>query len=158
MRYPITIVWSEEDKVFIARMPQLEGLSAFGDTQEEAIQELKIAYELYSDSCHSRGIALPEPEKEENYSGQTRLRMPKSMHAQLANSARKEGVSLNTYIVALLSEQESIKSVTREIYEMRSVMAKIAQPFSGEKSDQYFPLGSGNAFILPSSSELYRRN
>lgn len=37
------------------------------------------------------------------FSGQFRVRIPKSLHARLAAQAVKEGVSLNTYVIMLLS-------------------------------------------------------
>lgn len=37
------------------------------------------------------------------YSGQTRIRIPVSLHKRLAEQATCEGVSLNTYIIYLLS-------------------------------------------------------
>lgn len=37
------------------------------------------------------------------YSGQTRIRIPVSLHRRLAEQAEFEGVSLNTYIIYLLS-------------------------------------------------------
>ncbi len=40
-----------------------------------------------------------------SFSGQTRLRLPKSLHATLSFLAEKEGVSLNTYLVHLLGMQ-----------------------------------------------------
>lgn len=38
-----------------------------------------------------------------DYSGRLLLRMPKTLHQRLAEAAEKEGVSLNQYIVFLLS-------------------------------------------------------
>lgn len=38
------------------------------------------------------------------HSGQLRLRMPSSLHRELAEQAEKEGVSLNSYLVYLLSK------------------------------------------------------
>ena len=103
LRYSISIKWSDEDGGFIATVPELPGLSAFGETQQEAISELAIAREAYLESLEESGELIPEPEKLIPYSGQIRLRMPKSLHSRLASTAEKEGVSLNTHIVFLLS-------------------------------------------------------
>ena len=43
------------------------------------------------------GLDIKEPQEE--YSGQLRLRMPKSLHRQLSRKAAEEGVSLNQYVV-----------------------------------------------------------
>jgi len=45
-------------------------------------------------------------------SGQLRLRMPKSLHAALSNEAEEESISLNTYIVTLLSDRHIEKIST----------------------------------------------
>ena len=39
--------YSEEDECYIAIIPGIDGLSAFGDTPEDALKELKIAYRLW---------------------------------------------------------------------------------------------------------------
>lgn len=102
--YSVDIAWSDEDGGYIALVPELEGLSAFGQTPEEALQELQIAKELYLETCEERGLELPPPCKRTQYSGQFRLRLPRSLHERLAKAAARDGVSLNTYVVAALSE------------------------------------------------------
>ena len=47
MYYPIKVFYSEEDRGFIAIVPDLPGCSAFGETEEEAIKQVKIAGELW---------------------------------------------------------------------------------------------------------------
>lgn len=42
----IGIFYSEEDKGYIAVVPELPGCSAFGETEEEALREIKVAMEL----------------------------------------------------------------------------------------------------------------
>lgn len=43
------------------------------------------------------GVDIKEPQEE--YFGQLRLCMPKSLHRQLSRRASEEGVSLNQYVV-----------------------------------------------------------
>lgn len=109
LKYSISIKWSSEDEGFIATVPELTGLSTFGETPEEAISELKIATEAYLESLGESEQVIPSPEELASYSGQTRLRMPKSLHAKLSIAAQSEGVSLNTYLVSLLSERHAHK-------------------------------------------------
>lgn len=46
---------------------------------------------------------IPLPSSDNSYSGKLLVRMPKSLHRRLAETAEREGVSLNQYIVSLLS-------------------------------------------------------
>ena len=45
---------------------------------------------------------------EENYSGQFKLRLPKSLHKQLAEEAKRDGISMNQYCVYLLSQNNAL--------------------------------------------------
>lgn len=105
-KYSAIIRWSDEDGGFIAAAPEFRGLTAFGKTQEKALRELEVAADAYLESWQASGRPLPPPEKIASYSGQLRLRMPKGLHARLAQGALGQGVSLNTYLVSLLSERQ----------------------------------------------------
>ena len=50
------------------------------------------------------GITIKEPDTIENYSGQFKIRMPKSLHRSLAEHAKAEGISMNQYCLYLLSK------------------------------------------------------
>jgi predicted RNase H-like HicB family nuclease len=50
-KYAIEIFFSEEDEGFIAVVPELPGCSAFGETEEEALKEIKIAMELWLETA-----------------------------------------------------------------------------------------------------------
>jgi predicted HicB family RNase H-like nuclease len=104
-KHAISIKWSDEDNSFVATIPGIQGLSALGTTREEALSELFVASEAYFEALEAAGKALPLPEKAIPYSGQLRLRMPKSLHAALSHEAENENISLNTYIITLLSER-----------------------------------------------------
>jgi len=45
-KYTIGIFFSEEDEGYIAVVPELPGCSAFGETEEEALKEIKVALQL----------------------------------------------------------------------------------------------------------------
>jgi predicted RNase H-like HicB family nuclease len=95
-KYSINIMWSIEDEGYIATIPEFPGLSAFGESQEEAIEEAKIALAGFIEIYNEDKCKIPEPQTMECYSGQTRLRLPKNLHAKLSQQAKREGVSLNT--------------------------------------------------------------
>jgi len=103
LKYSLRIQWSEEDDGFIATSKELPGLSAFGAAPDQALREFLTAAKAYLESWKASGKHSPVPDVITPYSGQLRVRMPKSLHRDLAATAENDGVSLNTLIVALLS-------------------------------------------------------
>jgi predicted RNase H-like HicB family nuclease len=61
--YAIEIFYSEEDEGFIAIIPELAGCSAFGETEERALQEVKIAMQLWLETTKEIGRSIPAPQK-----------------------------------------------------------------------------------------------
>lgn len=47
MKYSIKIFYSEEDEGYIALSEELDNISVFGSTEEEALKEIKNAICLY---------------------------------------------------------------------------------------------------------------
>jgi len=103
--YSCRVVWSDEDGGYIATSPEFAGVSAFGATVAEAIEELETALGAAVETYRDAGWELPEPLRVREYSGQLRLRLPRSLHARLVEEAELDGVSLNTLLVAWLSER-----------------------------------------------------
>lgn len=125
-RYPAEVFWSDEDEGFIAIAPDLPGCSAFGEDQASALVELKHAITAWQEAATSAGNPIPAPSQpavDVEYSGKFVLRMAKTMHRSLATSAQREGVSLNQYVVTLLSAAQSLQAVETRIagiYEAQS--------------------------------------
>ena len=59
--YHINIFYSEEDEGYIADIPDLETCSAFGDTPEEALREVRIALNAWLDAARTLGKPIPPP-------------------------------------------------------------------------------------------------
>ena len=55
-------------------------------------------------------IQIHEPDSLEDYSGQFKLRIPRSLHRSLAEHSKKEGISMNQYCVYLLSRNDAVYS------------------------------------------------
>ena len=64
-KYAIEIFYSEDDEGYIAVVPELRGCSAFGDTEEEALEEVKIAMELWLETATKSGKFIPQPHGKE---------------------------------------------------------------------------------------------
>lgn len=63
-KYAIEIFYSKEDEGFIAVVPELAGCSAFGPSEEKALEEVKVAIELWIKAATSEGREIPEPHPE----------------------------------------------------------------------------------------------
>lgn len=59
--YHINIFYSEEDQGYIADIPDLKSCSAFGETPEQALEELLLAKKSWLESAKSTGKPIPEP-------------------------------------------------------------------------------------------------
>ena len=59
--YHINIFYSEEDGGYIADIPDLKACSAFGNTPEEALEEVKQAKAAWLEAAKAAGKPPPEP-------------------------------------------------------------------------------------------------
>ena len=108
-RYPKQVFWSNDDNGFIAVAPDLPGSSAFGESEAEALAELDHAIEAWIEAARAAGNSVPSPsEPAKQHSGKLLVRMPRTLHRDLANQAEREGVSLNSLIVFVLSQKSSV--------------------------------------------------
>lgn len=104
--YPATIQpLSEEDGGgYLVSFPDLPGCIADGSTPEEAFHQAEDAMIAWIKTAKEFGDPIPKPSSLNRYSGQWRMRAPKSLHAALASRAKEEGVSLNTLAITLLTQ------------------------------------------------------
>ena len=59
--YHINIFYSEEDRGYIADIPDLDSCSAFGDTPERALAEVERAKEAWLEAARAAGKRIPPP-------------------------------------------------------------------------------------------------
>ncbi len=111
MRLPYTmeIVPDTEEGGYAVRFPSLKGCLSAGETVEEVIRNAEDAKREWITAALEDGTPVPEPDDGEEYSGQFKLRIPKSLHRQLALNAKREGVSMNQYCVYLLSQANAAR-------------------------------------------------
>lgn len=102
--YRVEIVEDKEEGGYAFRCPELPGCITCGDTIEQGLHMLEDAKREWFTACLEDGIPIPEPYKLEDFSGQFKLRLPKSLHRLLAQRSEEEGVSMNQYCVYLLSK------------------------------------------------------
>jgi predicted RNase H-like HicB family nuclease len=64
-KYSIEILYSHEDEGYIALAPELPGCSAFGQTEEEALKEIKTAIDLWLEIAKKESREIPRPVEKE---------------------------------------------------------------------------------------------
>jgi len=102
--YRMEIVSDPEDGGYVVSFPELPGCLSVGETMEEAIQNAMDAKKEWFTAALEEGVEIADPQQLEQYSGQFKLRVPKSLHRRLAMEAKNEGISMNQYCVYLLSK------------------------------------------------------
>jgi antitoxin HicB len=110
MSYRMEIVEDKEEGGFVVSFPDLPGCITCGETLENAIANAADAKKTWIEAALEEGVEIPEPNSLQDYSGQFKLRMPRSLHRSLAEHSQREGISMNQYCVYLLSKNDALFS------------------------------------------------
>ena len=108
--YRMEIVEDKDEGGFIVTSPDLPGCISCGETIESAVANAIDAKEVWLEAAIEEGIEINEPDSLDDYSGQFKLRIPKSLHKSLAEHSQREGISMNQYCVYLLSKNDVLYS------------------------------------------------
>ena len=100
---PYIIELQHDDEGWFVRVKELPGCTSQGDTAEEAVAMIQDAMTGWLEVALEGGVPIPEPRPEEEYSGKFVVRVPRSLHRELVETADREGVSLNQYINVALA-------------------------------------------------------
>ena len=60
-RYEIIIYWSEEDKAYIAEVPELPGCAADGTTYQKALAQAETVIDEWIETAKELGRPIPKP-------------------------------------------------------------------------------------------------
>lgn len=60
-KYEVIIYWDKEEQVFIAKVPELAGCMADGNTYQEAIANVEVVMQEWIETAKEIGRAIPEP-------------------------------------------------------------------------------------------------
>ena len=110
MNYRMEIVEDRDEGGFVASLPELPGCLTIGDTIEEAIHNMEDAKKSWLEAALESGYEIQEPGSLEEFSGQFKLRIPRSLHRSLVEHAKREGISMNQYCVYLLTKNDTVYS------------------------------------------------
>lgn len=98
----------DEGGGFLVVFPDLPGCISDGETEAEALVNGRDAFYAWISAMADEGKAIPKPlyraDPAPAVSGRFVTRVPKSVHMMLSERAKAEGVSLNTLVLAYISE------------------------------------------------------
>ena len=117
--YPVTLVHDEGE--WLATIDALPGCTARGVTPDEAIERASEAMTAWLVSAKREGKDVPEPKTSQSHSGRLLLRMPQTLHAELARTAERENVSLNQFITDALAGSLGWRTTGRKSQVTRQV-------------------------------------
>lgn len=101
-------IFLDDDGDWMAHFIELPNVSAFGNTAEEALQELKKAWEGVKESYRQHGEPIPVALSQKKFSGHFNVRIDKRLHKNLAMEATIAGVSLNALIAQKLTKATTV--------------------------------------------------
>ena len=106
LQYPFT-VYADPDGGYVVAFSDLPGCI----TQVEGIEEIpsmaEDARSGWIETEYEQGNDIPLPSHPEEFSGKFNVRIPRSLHRSLAEAAERQGISLNQYVVAVLSRGDA---------------------------------------------------
>lgn len=111
--YRVIVAWSAEDRMYVARIPKLEGILGLDerDPARAIRQALERGWEALA-VLQEHQHPLPEPDSGGiKLSGQFYVRLLPEIHASLREWAEEEGVTMNALISQVLTVATSQRLV-----------------------------------------------
>ena len=122
----------EPEGGWFIRIKELPGCMSQGETVEDAMNMIEDAMLGWLEISIEDGDEIPEPKLDEEYSGKFVVRLPRSLHRQLVETAEREGVSLNQFVNVALAR--AVERTNPSV----SYPVKIEQPLAvGEKKGKF---------------------
>ena len=156
LEYDIVIKREELDgeKWYVAYCNEL-GMAAchgIGDTREEAVNSYLEEKDAFLELLYSRGEAIPEPSPADNsYSGIFSVRTSPWLHSLIANQAKKNDVSINSYLNQILAYCVGQEAICERFDEY-------CQRLTVRLSEQYNSIMGGIDDIQYSKKELKKQS
>jgi|GEM_PF-1465490 predicted RNase H-like HicB family nuclease len=97
------ILMPEEDGTYTAEILEFPGCLAQGETATEAFANLEEAARSWIAASLAHGQEIPNPTTIEGFSGRVALRLPRGLHRQASILAKRDGTSLNQFVVTAVA-------------------------------------------------------
>lgn len=125
-KYAYRIQWSEEDDAFLANCLEFPSLMTHGDSQIEAMNELKFVLKTVIDDLTKKGKAIPAPIGNKQFKGNISLRIPPETHEELYYHASEQDLSLNQHITTILEKNLYENRIGKTVSELNQVISNLS--------------------------------
>jgi antitoxin HicB len=104
--YTIEVVFNQNEDTsgWFARVVEWPGCMTQAENFSELGEMIEDAMRAWVETCLEEGLEIPEPRPVEAHSGKFVVRVPKSLHRELVESAERDGVSLNAFVNVALAK------------------------------------------------------
>jgi antitoxin HicB len=130
-----------EQTCWSATVEELPGCTVRAETPDEAVELLRPAMEQWLQAALAEDREIPVPGSEtakrpssSSHSGRFLVRMPGTLHTQLARAAEREQLSLNRFVTKVLASSVSPKQPTSPRTDTH-LPETAAQPANGPKRE-----------------------
>ena len=136
LNYPVLVerFIDEEEVLYSAEIKELPGLIVYGETVAEVMEDIETAKEEWIEVNLELGRRIPEPRpKKSEYSGRLTLRLPKSLHKEVAELSEDEGVSVNQCVVQLINSglrENSFQEILDKVHSLQKGFSRFTQKVS----------------------------
>jgi len=110
-RFTVRALSKDEGGGFLVEYPDIPGCMSDGDTVQEAVVNGREALRDCLDVLRESGQPVPKPNRE---AAQWRQRLPQTLYSKLKLEAEREGVSINSFVTAIIAEAIGAKSGNRK--------------------------------------------
>lgn len=144
LNYPATVEqYEEDDKIsFGLQIPDLPGVWASGESIEDAFIDLIETKKLWLETALEKGIDIPEPVSEKDFSGKFVLRLDSQLHMSLTRAAKQNKCSLNQHISTILRNQIRYSGLISEVRALGKLYKKQSDDLQKELKQVYLRITS----------------
>ncbi|MCR4437316.1 MAG: type II toxin-antitoxin system HicB family antitoxin [Eubacteriales bacterium] len=103
LNYPFNVKPDLDDGGYIIEFPDLRYCVGTGNTIDEAIEDAMITKEEWIKAAYEHNVTIPEPLSNEEFNGRVTLRLPRTLHRSIIETAKREGISANQFLLHLIS-------------------------------------------------------
>lgn len=140
LEYPFNVI-ADPDGGYVVTFPDLPGCMTVADGPDEIGPMAEDARRAWIETAYDRGVDIPLPSYPEEYSGKFNVRIPRSLHRRLAETAERESMSLNTLVIALLERSFVTVTSDERLQRIEEQLSDLTDQFSSVQASLTYRSG-----------------